>query len=247
MTGWLDCEGAREAISALQDGEDPGMDRALLEAHLEACSRCRDWADDTARVNRLATLAPVDLTDCGPPDLAPAVLAGLRRPERARLRPVLRVALLVVGLVQLAVGLIGLLPIIDHGLLPVVHGHLGHETAAFNIAVGAALCWVVANTGRARGPLPLLAVFVAVLAGMEVIDLLVGRVDWIRSVSHLPVLAGLLLTWALVRSEPRTDPWPGDTSTADDEYDARNEPEQPQPNHPPGGSSRPPAARHRAA
>jgi predicted anti-sigma-YlaC factor YlaD len=39
----MDCDRAREAISARIDGEDPGVPGDAIEAHLETCASCRGW------------------------------------------------------------------------------------------------------------------------------------------------------------------------------------------------------------
>ena len=39
----MECDRAREAISARIDGEDPGVPGGALEAHLAGCDACRNW------------------------------------------------------------------------------------------------------------------------------------------------------------------------------------------------------------
>lgn len=242
----VDCEQAREATSALLDGEEPGLDQERSRAHLTRCRACQDWADDAARINRLARLSPADPV----PDIAAVVVPELGRPWRARLRPVVWAALLLVALAQVALGLLGLFPVFDATWLSAAHSHVGDEVAAFNVAVGIALLWILRHTGQARGLLPLLLAFVAVLAGTEVVDLLAGHEHWARPLTHLPVVAGLLLAWALVRCRLRTEPGPGGTLDA-----AAAEPGAPAApsaspipcDEQPGARTSPPAARSDAA
>ncbi len=139
------CDRAREGISALLDSEDPGIDAAVLQRHLASCPGCRRWQDEAARINRLVRMRPTDQADVTP-DLA-ARLPPHPRGVRG-LRPLLRVSLLLVAVAQLAVGVAGLLPplggrlsVIGGAHMPGMTGHLGNETAAFNIAIGIALGW----------------------------------------------------------------------------------------------------------
>ncbi|MDQ6782173.1 MAG: SCO family protein [Actinomycetota bacterium] len=63
----------REGRSALIDGEDPGMDRAVLDSHLARCSDCRRFSERSealARRLRVRRAEPV-------PDTTAAILAGI--------------------------------------------------------------------------------------------------------------------------------------------------------------------------
>ncbi|MGH3979816.1 MAG: zf-HC2 domain-containing protein [Pseudonocardiaceae bacterium] len=248
------CDRVREGISARLDGEDPGIEPGVLEQHLSSCSGCRRWRDDAARINRMVRIRTAEPA-AAPPDLASRLLP--QPPGMRRLRPVLRVSMLLVALLQLAVGVAGLLPplaghVIDAhsaitGLhLPGMTGHLGNEAAAFNVAIGIALAWIAAHPHRARGPLPLLLAFVVVLAGLAVIDVAAGRVGWERLAIHLPVVAGLGLAAALTRLRPPPMPAPDSSAAAvDDRHDTPHDLPQPRmsiPSPGPETGRRPPAA-----
>ena len=251
------CDSIREALSALLDGEDPGLDRASVDEHLRTCPGCRRWRDDAARINRLAALNPAG--DEAPPGLVDTVMDTYRVPRSARLSHLARAGLLVVALLQLGIGVLGLLPAASaprhggHGTLPGLDGHLGHEATAFNVAIGAALLWIAAKPRTARGPVPLLAVFVLALTGLSALDLVTGEVGWQRLASHLPAAAGLLLAGVLARLHPAPDPVPGHTS-GDDSADTAAGTAQADDHrwatvveHRPRSGRRPPAARESAA
>jgi predicted anti-sigma-YlaC factor YlaD len=168
----------------------------------------------------------------------------------------LRLALLVVAGVQLTIGVTGLLlpltggdlahPVVGSVHLPGMSGHLGNESAAFNIGIGIALGWVAIHPHRSRGPLPLLTAFVVVLAGLSVLDLAVGRVGWDRLAVHLPVVAGLLLTAVLTRLPAPQLPEPAGSSARDAWSEAETSRPAPDIGLPPTGhgpGQRPPAAR----
>ncbi|MGH3827109.1 MAG: zf-HC2 domain-containing protein [Pseudonocardiaceae bacterium] len=66
----MDCTHGREALSARLDGEERPMESGALDAHLAACAACRQFADDVARITRLARSAGVTRT----PDVAMALM-----------------------------------------------------------------------------------------------------------------------------------------------------------------------------
>lgn len=53
----VNCTQCREAISAQLDGEESAAERVAIDAHLPTCVACRRFADDAARVTRLARTA----------------------------------------------------------------------------------------------------------------------------------------------------------------------------------------------
>jgi hypothetical protein len=55
--GVVDCARCREALSARLDGEDSAAETDAVDAHLAICVACRQFADDAARVTRLARTA----------------------------------------------------------------------------------------------------------------------------------------------------------------------------------------------
>jgi predicted anti-sigma-YlaC factor YlaD len=242
--GVMRCDRAREGLSAQLDGEDPGVHPQALDQHLASCPGCRRWHDEAARITRMVRVRPTD-----PAELVPDFAARVAPAQRTRLwRPVLRIALLLVALAQLTVGVTGLLPPLTGGLhahpvtggghLPGMTGHLGNESAAFNIAIGIALVWIAARPHQARGPLPMLAAFVVVLAGLEILDLAASRVGWGRLVVHLPVVVGLLLAAALTRLRPPTMPAPDDSAARDGWWDAEHAAQHSPADTPRGGHGR---------
>ncbi|AHH95514.1 DUF1775 domain-containing protein [Kutzneria albida] len=189
----MDCGIAREALSAVMDGEAPGP--AGLDAHLAACPACTTWQAQASRIGRLAAISAAEPG----PDLTSLVLAGVSLPRPARGRSALRVALLVVAVAQVLVGAVELLAT---GPMPMMsmQGHVQHETSAFNLALGVVLLRVAADPARARAQLPLLASLVGVLAAISAVDLAHSSVGWQRLATHVPVLLGLLLTLVLSRT-----------------------------------------------
>ncbi|GAA2567158.1 zf-HC2 domain-containing protein [Winogradskya consettensis] len=219
------CEQWREKLSAQLDGEDDPAERAGVDEHLAGCAGCREWLDRAATVNRLTRTGLV--TDV--PDLSGAIMAALGHPEiahpgithpaalqpktgwrrrlpedwRVRATALLYVALAAVGAVQLILGLAqvggGAASLHVHTGLDATPGHLWHESAAWNVAVGAGYLFIALRRSRPTGLVPMLTAFVGMLLLLSVNDLSAARVDATRLVSHGFVIMGYLIVVALSR------------------------------------------------
>jgi predicted anti-sigma-YlaC factor YlaD len=201
--GDVECARYREALSARLDGEGELVDPAQVDAHLAGCAGCRQWLDDAAAVTRLIRTGPATASV----DVTAAVLPAAPGAWRRWMTVGLRVLLGALGTAQLALGLVqattmrpaqeaGLHGTTVDGATP---GHLWHESAAWNVAIGAAFLWVAVRRGRPFGIVPILTVFVGVLALLSASDVLAGRVEVARLASHAFVLSGYLLVLALAR------------------------------------------------
>lgn len=62
-----------EALSALIDGEDPGMDRAVLDSHATRCADCRRFRAGAEALSRRVRVRPAEAV----PDTTAAILAAL--------------------------------------------------------------------------------------------------------------------------------------------------------------------------
>ena len=212
--GDMGCERWRELVSAQLDGEDDPADRPRVEGHLAGCAGCREWLDRAATVNRLTRTGLVPEV----PDLSAAILAALppaqvRRRRRLGSGP-LYVALAAVGAVQLILGLAqvggGAGSAHLHTGLDATPGHLWHESAAWNVAVGAGFLFIALRRSRPTGLVPMLTAFVGMLLLLSVNDLSAARVDTERLVSHGFVILGYLIVVALSRVVGDSARPPGD-------------------------------------
>lgn len=211
----MDCEVAREALSARIDGEREPVPSARVDEHLAACGACRDWFDQVADqadlLRRLVRSRPV-ITPVGPfgPD-APA-------PVRAR-ASWQRWALLGVGLTQLALaGAQGLgvsvgLPD-HHGVAP--GGHLLNESTSWSIALAVVMIVAAVWPRAAAGLAAVSAAYVLVLAVYVVIDSLSDAVTAARVLTHLPVVIGAILATMVWRSGDSRGPTPSSAASEPD-------------------------------
>lgn len=198
----MDCEVAREALSARLDGEREPVPSARVDEHLGECAACRTWFEQAGEqadlLRRLVQSRPV-ITPLGPF----GVDSGKRR--RAGM-PWRRWALLGVGMAQLmlagAQGLglsVGLAH--DHG----TGSHLLNESTSWSVALAAAMIGAALWPRAAAGLAGVLTAFAAVLTVYVVADALSGSVTAVRVLTHLPIVAGAALAVLVWR---RDDPPP---------------------------------------
>ena len=196
----MKCDRIREAASARLDGEPIGMSAAVLDRHLTTCIDCARWLDEATRLTRLSRLSAAEV-----PDLADQILAGAALPARRvlRRRRLLRLALVVVGAVQIGIAMPSLF---GSSIDMAMSMHAAHEAAAWNVAMGAAFLATALRPQRAAGLLPVLAVFVGVLTALSIRDVASGAVAVGRLATHLGIVAGLVLVYALARAERALPP-----------------------------------------
>jgi predicted anti-sigma-YlaC factor YlaD len=196
----VNCHTCREALSARLDGEDRPSERAAVDTHLASCADCRDWyaqAEAVGRLLRTALPAPPS------PGVAEDVLAALPGPGRARSAGILRWVLGGLGVAQFLLGVVQIASLAGSTHVHVGQvasaGHLWHESAAWNLAVGAGFGWVAARRARPAGIVPVLTVFVATLLLLSAGDVTAGRVAAVWLLSHGVLLAGYVIVVLLGR------------------------------------------------
>lgn len=210
----MKCDRFREAASARLDGEPIGMSASVLDHHLTSCPDCARWLEEATRLTRQTRLGTADV-----PDLADQILAGAALPARRvlRRRRLLRLALVVVGAIQIGIAMPALF---GSSIDMAMSMHAAHETAAWNVALGAAFLATALRPQRAGGLLPGLAVFVGVLSALSIRDVAGGAVAAGRLATHLGIVAGLVLVYALARAERALPPERRPSLADDDHRDA---------------------------
>jgi predicted anti-sigma-YlaC factor YlaD len=192
----MDCCETREVVSALIDGEDPGVLRAEADAHLARCADCRSWQHRAHALTRRARLGGPFLDR----DLAPEVLAASPPiPARHRDR-VQRAGLLIVALAQMAITVPLLILGHDHD----AGTHAAHELGSFDLAVAIAFTVGALRPTLSAGLAWPCGVAAAGLAGTAIIDMIAGQTFGADEAQHLIAVAGALLLFWQARSTGRT-------------------------------------------
>jgi anti-sigma factor RsiW len=76
---YINCHEFVEFLGRYHDGELPGAQFLLLEAHLAQCQKCREYLEAYRATIRLAKAAMVDLDEQAlPEELAKAILLAAR-------------------------------------------------------------------------------------------------------------------------------------------------------------------------
>ncbi|MEX1008622.1 MAG: zf-HC2 domain-containing protein [Acidimicrobiia bacterium] len=185
----MSCTRIRHAISARLDGEDPGVERALIEAHLDTCAWCREFAASAERLHRTSRLAPAPQV----PDLTPAILAAIGDEPARDTQLALRWILAALAFVQIGVAVPALLLGSDAGL-PV---HAARHLGSFDIAVAVGFLFAAWRPSRIPGLLPVVAALVACLVGSSLLDVLAGNTGALGEAHHVTDFAGLAVLWLL--------------------------------------------------
>lgn len=191
----MDCDTAREALSARIDGEREPIPAARVDEHLIDCDSCREWQADaveqTQLLRRLAGRS--QLAAVRPLEPEPTARPG----SSAQGWP--RWALGVVAFVQLILAAaqgLGAHLGVGHAAMG---GHVLNESTAWSAALGVAMLAAAVRPVLAAGLTAVLVAFAAVLSIYVVVDAVAGLVTVDRALTHLPVLAGAVLGWLVWR------------------------------------------------
>ena len=172
----MTCMQIHQAISARLDGEEPGLDEAVLYAHLAGCADCRAFAHEAealhrqraarSRRRRSPISRPSILTAIGEEERRADASADRRRPSIA-----LRWILLAIGVAQIAIAVPALVFGADAGL-PV---HAARHIGSFDVAIGVGFLYAAWKPSRIPGLLPMVAALVACLVVSSFLDVASGN------------------------------------------------------------------------
>lgn len=189
----MDCASTRAAISSFMDGEDPGVPRSEVDAHLEHCRACQGWQKAAHALTRQARLQP--LRD-GSAD-SEALIENLRGRFSSERRPdalrFLKVGLLVMGLLQIA----ATLPVFFVGGSDDVWDLLCVQVA---LGVGFLVCW--RRPRRAHALVLVVGTAAVLMTATAIVEIVRGRSSVLVESPHLITLVGWLLMWLTSRQLP---------------------------------------------
>lgn len=203
----MECEIAREALSARMDGEHEPVPARRVDEHLASCPECRQWQDElNSQMDVLRGLIAADRTRMT------AVTDSVSQPALPETRDGLdwvRIALAVVGGIQIVLAVLQAAGVsigvhVGHSM----GGHVVNESTAWSVALGVAMLVAATRPAAAMGLAIVGGVFTLVLTGYVVVDGLTGAVGAVRMLSHLPALAGVVLTVLVWRRHTLEPPRP---------------------------------------
>ena len=204
--GTMSCDAWIEAISARADGEDPGVDERLLDAHLQHCAACRAFEAAIGGARRrtlVAEAAPI-------PDLSARVTKLNALADRASHWSIVRALLVVVAIEVIAFAAPGL--VLGSGD---ASAHEARHLGAFSVAYGIALLVVAVRPARARTVLPVAAFLALALVITAGVDLARGSIPFDGEIGHLPEIVSVVLVWLLAAPSPQRKGVVGDDRAKD--------------------------------
>lgn len=188
----MQCSTWREAISAILDGEDPGLDPAAVESHLRSCAGCstfRDGATALVGQTRLAAAEPI-------PDRAPQIVSATWAGRSGWRRDIVRSVLVGLGVLEVVTGLTALFAGSGASI------HQSRELGAFAIAIGVGVLLAAYRPWRIAGLLPVVAVLAVTSVAAGVVDVAAGRAGVDDEAHHLIELGAVLVLWLLTGPAP---------------------------------------------
>jgi predicted anti-sigma-YlaC factor YlaD len=199
----VNCEQAREAQSALLDGEAGEDERLALEEHLASCPDCVAWRDAVHSITRRTRIAVARPAPQASGQMLDAVTAAAVRQRRwpASTLAEARVALLLVACAQLAITVPQLIFGSDHDA-PI---HVAHEMGAFDMSLALGFIAAAWRPVYARGMQVLVGAAALLLITTAVIDLVAGRTSPVEETPHLLALAGWMLLRITAMHAPAND------------------------------------------
>lgn len=206
----LSCDQVQAALSARLDGEDPGVDDDVLDAHLASCDNCQAFYERAAQLNRrLSFGGGMDQAKENIPDLSDAILAGIepqfrrQAASRALSASLSRVLLGVIGVFWIvgAVFSLGDVQALDNVDIDPMMQSLAFEVAATRGAFGFALFATAWLPNLSAGALPVFGATAMFSLGFRVRDLFMGNLTT-GQIGELVLLAAsvLALLWTWIAS-----------------------------------------------
>ena len=198
----MNCEIARETLSALLDGEEaPPRDRGV-NAHVAECDDCRSWQESAHLLTRRVRLTSARPMADGTARILEAVMADRPARRSARGRQLLRAGLAVAALAHFVIIVPAL--VLGQGGIS-VPAHAAREIGAYNLALAVGFAVTALRPQHARAMRPLIGVATLCLIALTVIDTASGETTLLEEAPHLITLVGLVLLQLIVERESATD------------------------------------------
>lgn len=182
----MTCDVWQAALSAISDGEDPGVEQRLLDGHVASCLGCQAFRDALGPMGLLHDVTAM-------PDLSHRIVKAHAVADRARVWWVIRLLLFAAAAFVIFDA--------SHEVFFGAHGESAHAAkhlGAFTFAYGVGLAVVAVRPARARTMLPVTFVLGSALLITAVLDVVDHQTPLVGETVHIPELASVLLVWMLV-------------------------------------------------
>lgn len=188
------CDQYVEAISAMIDGEEPAIERRLVERHLRSCAECAAFQQTSETVRRRLRVRPAVRQD----DVSRRISTMTALADRTAAWRLPRALLVVVAVEVIVLSAVDLFAATGDGGAV----HEARHLSAFTIAYGVLLLLVAVRPARARTALPVAVVLAAALAITAIADLVAHRVPLVGEALHIPEIVSVVLIWMLAVPGP---------------------------------------------
>lgn len=205
----ISCERVQAALSARLDGEPGGLDDDVVDAHLDWCTDCQRFVEQSASFNRRLRVGEAQLEPVAPVDLSEVIIAGVEPAWRRHAtisaigRTVSRVLMAFVGALWVlhAITTVRLFALEPEPMTASLYA----EAMAMRLALAFGLLFAAWLPRIAGGILPLYGALWTFSFGFLVRDIIVGNL-LTSSFVHLSLLSAsvAVLAWSWV-SEHRWD------------------------------------------
>jgi anti-sigma factor RsiW len=187
----VNCDQARELLSAAADGEAHLDERRAVHRHVDSCPSCAAHAADIIAIDRLVRVRPAEDV----PDLVRAVTTRTRPARLGRggwLRPALAWLAVVIAAQNL--------PALVLGNSAGTDAHVSRHLGAFGVALAVGFAFAAWKPQRAFGLLPLVGALVVTMVLSTAFDVLDGGRSALAESVHVTELVGLALLWMIAGS-----------------------------------------------
>lgn len=193
-------EQVQAALSARIDGEAPGLEDSLIDAHLASCAECTAFWERSLALSETVRFAEVDGGMAPPGDLSEVILAGVD--EKWRKLAQRRLVTLAIGRIALVIAaLVWAWWAVQPLLGTDASDGLMTSTAAVRFGVALALGVSAWRPRQIPGVLLIVGTMFTFTAGFAVRDWVLSIGEFVPSIVFIPLftLLGLVWTWVADR------------------------------------------------
>lgn len=189
----MECNAAREILSAQLDQEADNEEASRANRHLGRCTGCSQWWTSVGNVTRTLRVRPAETI----PDIATPALSRSGNARRWTYQSA-RISLALLAVIELVFAVTGVLA--GRDAAPI---HDSQHLGAFGAAFAVAVLFAAWRPGFARGLMPVAVTLGIAIPAFAVIDLINENLTTGGGIHHVVQMVGLALIW-IVSGQPTT-------------------------------------------